>query len=142
MKFDLKISHYKVVVFDKIFPMQCCTPWSKVIWSMFLGFNSQESNCELDSWPSFLPKLSTQNSKYCKVRIHFWYLHFKTFTITYRGLNLLFPFLSQRFKTLWSSNFQNDFHLKVLGAHFHPTLVQVCMNPRMFFLGLLVFVGS
>jgi hypothetical protein len=51
----------------------------------------------------------------------------------YWGLNLLFTFLSQIFKTLRNSNFQNDFHFKMLGAHFHPTLVQVCMNPRMFF---------
>jgi len=43
-----KISYYKVVILDKIFPMPCCTPQSKVIWSMFLGFNCQESNCEFE----------------------------------------------------------------------------------------------
>jgi hypothetical protein len=122
MNFASKISDYKIVIFYKIFAMPCYTPWSKVIWSMLLGFNGQESNCEFDSWPFFWPWLSIQNSKYCKVWIHFWYLHFKTFTIMYWGLNLLFTFLSQRFKTLWNSKFQIDFHFKMLGAHFHPNL--------------------
>jgi hypothetical protein len=141
MNFDPKIAYYKVVILDKIFPMPCCTPQSNVIWSMFLGFNCQESNCEFDSWPFFWPLVSTQKSKCCKVRIHFWYLHFKTFTIIYCKFNLLFIFLSKRFKTLWNSNFQNDLHFKMLGAHFHPTLVQVCKNPRMFFLGFQYLLG-
>jgi hypothetical protein len=66
----------------------------------------------------------------------------QSFTIMYKVLNLLFTFLSQRFKTLRNFNFQNDFHFKMLEVHFHPTLVKVCMNPKMFFLGLRVFVWS
>jgi len=64
MNFDLKISHYKVVIFDKIFPMPHCTSWSKVIWSMLVGFNGQESNCEFSSWPNF--QFKTQNIAKCK----------------------------------------------------------------------------
>jgi hypothetical protein len=31
MNFDPKISYFEVVILDKIFPMSCCTPQSKVI---------------------------------------------------------------------------------------------------------------